>query len=169
MHGHAKQFLSVFLALALVLSFTGCAARVGHVTDLPTGVTEQQAKAWDTAVADLHKIADLNSAARKAVISVRTAGAFPNDVAYAAALTAIGHIDQYEIEAAEFLKAQPSVFGASQQQKLKSELSLISGELLALNSIDGLPGIKNPDTKQTISQIIAEITGTANLILSLQF
>lgn len=161
-----KQFSSLLLATILILS--GCAARVAHVTDLPPGVTEQQAKNWDTAVADLHKIADLNSAARKALIAVRNAGAFPSDEYYAKAITAVGHIDQYEVEAAHFLEQMPKAFGTSQQQKLRSELGLISSELAELNSIGAVPGIKNPDSQQTIGQIIAEITATANLILAIQ-
>jgi hypothetical protein len=160
-------FAGLFV-LSLVLLFDGCAARVAHVTDLPAGVTEAQAKNYDAAVADLHKIADLNSAARQAIIAVRGSGAFPNDAEYAKAITAIGHIAQYEIEAVQFLQQQPKSFGAPQQQKLKSELSLISDELATLNSIGSLPGIKSAGTQSTVGQIIAEITGTANLILGLQ-
>jgi hypothetical protein len=160
-------FVCLFIVSVIAaFSLAGCAARVTHVTDLPAGVTEQEAKNWDAAVAGLHKVADLNTAVRKAVITARNAGAFPNDAAYATVLTTVGHVAQYEKESSDYLKQQPKTFGEPQRQKMKSEFQLIGGELQTLTSIGALPGIKNPDTQSTVQQIIVEIITTLNLILS---
>lgn len=162
-----KRFFAVFFTIALILSMSGCAARVAHVTDLPTGVTEQQAKNWDAAIADLHKIADLNSTLRKAVIIIRNDGLFTSDEYYTKALTAVGRIDQYELESVNYLQQQPKLFSESQRQKLQSEMGLISDEISTLVMINAT-GIKNEGSKTTVGQIIGEITAVANLILALK-
>jgi hypothetical protein len=162
-----RKLLGVILAGTVAMS-GGCAARVAHVTDLPAGVTEQQAKNWDAAVAGLHKLATLTTTLRQGVITARGAGVFPDDHVYAAALVSIGRIDQAQIEAADFLKQQPKNFGAPVRAKLFADLNTISQELVALNQV-GAADIKNSDSQKNILAIIAEITATANLVLNLTF
>lgn len=146
----------------------GCGPRVKVVTDLPVNVSEQQAKTWDSEVGNLHKIADTMKTLRTGLGVVHNSSDFLSDEYYYKALTAIGHVDQYILEADRYLQEQPKLFGTPQQQKLKSEMGLISAELMTLTNINAT-GVKSDGSKTMVGQMIAEITSTVNLILSFQF
>jgi len=51
-------FGSVVFSVSDDRGLVGCAARVAHVTNLPAGVSEQQAKNYDVAVATCTRSAD---------------------------------------------------------------------------------------------------------------
>lgn len=173
-----KQFDRFFFTTALMAVFlvvgafglgtylSGCAARVGHVTDLPQGVTEQQAKNYDAEIANLHKIADVTTTLRRAVISVRGAGAFPDDAAYGKLLLMIGKLDQAQLAATAYLRGAPEYFGETQKQKIKDIFSDVTAEIQQLNA-SGVTGIKNPDSLKQINTLIGELAGFVNLVLSL--
>ncbi len=170
-------FTLTFVIGALALAFTlgGCAARQKNVTNLPAGVTQAQAQAWDTAVANLDKIAQTVSTLRQSVIALNkatvtdangTRAVFPDGKQYAAALTTIGKIDQLEIDAANFLKAQPQNWSLSTQQKVQKDTVQIQALLQELVT-QQITGIKNPNAQSQVQGLIAQLGGLATAILSL--
>lgn len=156
----------VALLMFLAIYCGGCAARVKNVTNLPPGVTQAEAQQWDSEVANLHKIADVASTLRQTVITLHTSGELTDDVVYVKALQSLGRVDQVEIQAVQYLKAQPSTFGTSQKTTIKLYVQQIAQELLTLNSI-GATGIKNPDSQKAVNSLLTEISTAANLVLSL--
>lgn len=159
---------SILTAVFFACTLAGCAARVQHVIDLPAGVTEQQAKDWDSAVANLHKIAATTSTLRKSVIALRNDGVFPNDDAYASALQVLGKIDQIQVAASDLLRQQPKAFGQPQRQQIALYMQMVSAELKLLNTA-GATGIKNADSRKQFDDLVSEITGLAGLVLNLTF
>jgi len=153
-------------AMAMAWALGGCSARVAHVTNLPAGVTEQQAKDWDAAVRDLHQIAVTTNALREAVVAVRTAGSFPDDHAYAVTLESIAKVDALQIQAAGFLRQSPNNFGASQKQVITANVSAIAQELQTLNST-GVTGIKDKASLSTVNTALANLTGWVSVVLNL--
>ena len=139
----------------------GCAARVQHVTDLPTGVTEQQVKDWDAEVAALHKIAAATSSIRQSVIDLHNAGAFPDSPAYIKVLQSIGKVDQLEQVAAEYLQQTPKTFGQPQKDKVKALVAQIGNEL------NDLANLNYFGTGTKARQYIGEALAAFNLALTL--
>jgi phospholipase/lecithinase/hemolysin len=153
-----------FLAVAvLALALNGCAARVAHVTNLPAGVTEQQAKNYDAAVAGLHKIAATNSALRKSLISLR--GVF-DDRTYGITLLALAKIDEAELSASAYLRDAPEYFGDTQKQRIADIFSNVANQIQALNT-EGITGIKDPETLKQVNGLISELTAGVNLVIAL--
>jgi len=154
-------------AAAAVLAFvlTGCAARVAHVTNLPAGVTEQQAKDYDAAVGDLHKIATVTSTLRQTVIDLRNAGLF-EDTAYSTTLIALTKIDQAQLAASAYLRDAPEYFGEPQKKKIADIFSSIVTQIAQLN-FAGATGIKNPASLKQVNGLLAELTAVVNLVLAL--
>jgi len=169
-----KRFAIVaFLISSFVL--TGCAARQKTVTNLPAGVTQAQVQSWDAAVANLDKIAQTVSTLRQAVIALNqqtvtdstgTHKILPDGSTYVAILTSIGKIDQAEIDASAYLKAQPQNWGVDAQTKVKNEIAIIQQELAAINT-QQLAGIKSQSAQNQVQQLINNLGGLAALILSL--
>jgi hypothetical protein len=157
-----KRFATLFLVLAL----TGCAARQKTVTGLPAGVTQAQVQSWDTAVANLHKIAATVSAARQAVIGLNKQGTFPDGPAYVVTLQSLGKIDEVEQSSVAYLDTVPQNWSSSIAATIQANMQTISGLIQAINS-QGLTGIKDPNSLSQINTFISEITGFANIILSL--
>jgi hypothetical protein len=152
--------------LAVAVSCAGCAARVKNVTDLPTGVTQQQAQNWDAAVRNLHEIATTTSNIRQAIIGLRNAGAFPNNDAYAAALQGVARIDQIQLAASDLLKQQPQAFGQPQKQQIALYMNLITGEIEKLNAA-GATGTKNPETVKQFNDLLTSLTNLVKITLAL--
>jgi hypothetical protein len=175
-----RYLCSLVLSLSLFVAnipLAGCGARVKHVTNLPTGVTEKQVQDWDSAVANLHKIATVTSTLRKTVIGLNkqtyTIGVggvpqkvFPDGPEYATALGAIAKVDQTQIAAANFLQTVPKTWPSSTQEKVREYMNTIAEELKKLNAV-GATGIHNANSMQQVSQIIGELTSAVGLILSL--
>jgi len=113
-----KRF-TIFVFLISSFVFAGCAARQKTITNLPAGVTLTQVQAWDSAVANLDKIASSTTAARQAIITLHTQGVIPDGVTYGKILTALAKIDQGEISAAAFLKAYPNTWSPGLATKMK--------------------------------------------------
>ena len=165
-----KQF--VFSLSGFVLA--GCAARQKTVTNLPAGVTQSQAQNWDSAVANFDKIAQTVSTLRQAVIALNqqtvtasgTHKVLPDGATYVAILTAIGKIDQAEIDASNFLKAQPQNWGVDAQTKVKNEIAIIQQEIAAINS-QGLTGIKDQNAQNQVQQLVNNLSSLTAVILSL--
>ena len=153
------------LSLAAALLFSGCAARTKNVTNLPPGVTLAEVQSWDKEVAALHKMATITSSVRQGVIGIQKAGAFPDSAVYVNALRAIGKVDQLELAASDYLRSTPEYFGQPQKDKIRGMLNDIAGELEGLN-VQSLAGIKNAQTKQQVSNLVAELVATLNLALS---
>jgi hypothetical protein len=155
------------LLLALCVSsiyFCGCAARQKNVTNLPAGVTLAEVQHWDSAVANLDKIAQTTSTARKAVMDLNQQGLVAGEY-YGKILTTFGKIDQLQIDAVQFLKSQPKNWGASTQAKVNNDLSLIQAELQNLTQ-QQMVGIKSAGAQKQVGALITEIGDLAALILS---
>ena len=164
----------LFLCVGFLL-LDGCSARQKTVTNLPPGVTQGQAQSWDTAVANLDKIANSTSTLRQAVIALNTATVtdaqgthkvIPDGATYAAILTSIGKIDQAEQDAVQYLRAQPQNWGISTQARIKNDVALIQAELSNITQ-QQLTGIKNSAAQQQVQGLISTIGNSALLILSL--
>jgi hypothetical protein len=161
--------------LVVTLCLTGCAARQKQVTNLPAGVTQAQVQNWDSAVANLDKIAQTVSTLRQAVITANqtmvtdssgTHKLFPDGPAYVAFLTSIGRIDQLEIDSSAMLKAQPQNWGVDVQTKIKNNMALMQQEIAAINS-QGLIGIKSASAQAQVQQLTTNLSNLALLIVSL--
>jgi len=159
----------------VALSLTGCAARQKQVTNLPANVTQTQVQNWDSAVANLDKIAQTVSALRQAVIqlnettvtdSTGTHKVLPDGSTYVAILTSIGKIDQLEIDASALLKAQPQNWSVDTQTKIKNDVALIQQELQTINT-QQLAGIKNASAQAQVQQLITNLASLSALILTL--
>lgn len=157
---------NIVLVAALALSMVACGARVKNVTDLPAGVTQKSVQDYDTAVADLHKIASLTSTVRQGVVDARVAGVFPDDVAYARTLQSLGFVDGIQFDASQYLRTVPNTFGAPEKAKLQQYIVKIQAELSKLSTA-GAIGIKNSDMQQTVVQSLNELVSIANLIFSI--
>ena len=152
--------------LVVALTLSGCAARQKTVTNLPAGVTQQQAQNWDSAVANLDKIAQTVSTLRQAVIALNQQKLLPDGSTYVAILTSIGKIDQAEIDASAFLKAQPQNWGVDAQTKVKNEIAIIQQEIAAINA-QQLAGIKSQSAQNQVQQLVNNLSSLATLVLSL--
>ncbi len=156
-----------FVVAVLALSMASCAARVKTVTNLPTNVTQKQAQDYDAAVASVDRISVVTTSLRTGLIQLNRDGIFPDGPEYAAAVTAVGKVDQLQISAATFLKSTtPDKFDASAKVRLGQYMSQISTEIQNINSA-GLTGIKNPNSLNTINNLIGQVTGLVNLVLNL--
>jgi hypothetical protein len=153
-------------SVVLACSLAGCAARVAHVTNLPPGVTEQQAKNYDAAVGDLHKIALTTSTLRQAVVDLRGAGLFPDDTAFVTALRSLAKIDEAQLAASAYLRDAPEYFAEPQKQKIRDIFASITSEIQRLNAA-GVTGIKNPASQDKVNGLITELTSVVNLVLAL--
>jgi len=151
-----------FLVSSFVLS--GCAARQKNVTNLPAGVTLAEVQHWDSAVANLDKIAQTTSTARKAVMDLNQQGLVSGEY-YGTILTSFGKIDQLQIDAVQFLKMQPKNWSVSTQLKVKNDLALMQSELQNLTQQQIL-GIKNAGAQKQVGALVTEIGDLAALILS---
>jgi hypothetical protein len=148
-----------------VMGACGCAARVAHVTNLPAGVTEQQAKNYDAEVANLHKIALVTSTARQTIINLRNQG-ITDDAYLRLTLPLIAKIDEAELAASSYLRDAPEYFAEPQKQRLRDIFQNVLAQLEQLNAA-GATGIKNPDSLAKINGLLAELGGVINLVLSL--
>jgi hypothetical protein len=166
-----------FLGLALLLSLllVGCAYRQKNVTGLPVGVTQAQVQNWDTAVAKFNEIALITSALRQSVIALNgatitdangTHKILPDSTVYVAFLQSIGKIDQAQIDAAAFLKAQPKNWGTSTQTTVRNDVALITAELHVITS-QQLTGVKNAGAVNQLQQLITQLGTAASAILAL--
>jgi hypothetical protein len=157
------------------LAACGCAARVGHVTNLPAGVTETQAKNYDAAVGDLHKVALVTTTLRQTVLDLRGAGLFPDDAMFVTAIRSIAKIDEAQLAASAYLRDAPEYFAEPQKQKIRDIFASITAEIDRLNAagVTGIknPGsqdrIKNPGSQDKVNQLITELTSMVNLVLAL--
>lgn len=157
---------NVLAVLVLSLAIGGCAARVKTVTNLPAGVTQAQAQNWDSAVANLDKIASAVSSARQAVIAANKGGVFPDGKPYITTLETLGKIDQLQLSASAILKASPNNFSDSVKGQVADYMNQIAQQILVLNS-QGTTGIKDANTQQTVAKFIGQITAAVALVLSL--
>ena len=161
-----KNAARVFFISLLSATLCGCAIRTRNVTNLPAGVTQAQAQAWDSEVATLDKVAAATSALRQAVIALEKQGAFPDTVAYVKALQTVAKIDQAELAASTYLKQQPEYFGVPQKQKVQGLLNDIGSQIQGLN-LQTRVGIKDPASQNQLSAVVADLTNVVNIALSL--
>jgi hypothetical protein len=149
----------------VALCMTGCAARQKNITNLPAGVTLAEVQHWDSAVANLDKIAQTTSTLRKAVVSLNQQGVISDGEYYGKFLTALGKIDQLQIDAVQFLKSQPKNWGVSTQLKVKNDLALMQQELLNITQ-QQLAGIKSAGAQKQVGALVTEIGDLAAIVLS---
>jgi hypothetical protein len=163
-----KSFLALCLSSSML--FAGCAARVKNVTNLPPGVTLQQAQNWDAAVADLHKIASTVSTLRKALTDLHSAQydgkPVLSDEYYSEALRMLGNADLMELAAEGVLRKSPQNFSSSAKTQVTFYVQQISTELNQLNAA-GATGIKNPNSLQQVNALLGDLSGIVGLILAL--
>src|SRR5271157_1458628 len=141
-----RRRFAIFAFLVSSFVFVGCAARQKNITNLPAGVTQTQAQQWDSAVANLDKIASTTSAVRQAVIAMNAQDPIPAPY-YGHILVALAKIDQSQISAAAFLKAYPNTWTPGLAAQMQNYMNDISAQLQALTQ-SGLVGIKNPTSQQ---------------------
>jgi len=151
-----RNRFAIFALLVSSLCFSGCAARQKNITNLPANVTQTQVQNWDTAVANVDKISTVTTALRQAVIGLRTQGVITDDKVYAAILTSLGRVTLLQVDAANYLKAQPNNWGVDTQTKVKNDLALIQAELNAITQ-QQLVGIKNVSAQQQVQQLILSL------------
>jgi len=170
-----RNRFAIFAVLVSSFVLFSCAARQKNITNLPPGVTQTQAQNWDTAVANLDKISQVTTTVRQSVIALNQATVtdatgthkiIPDGAVYVAILTSLGKIAQAQIDAANYLKAQPQNWGVDTQTRVKNDLAIIQQELTAITQ-QQLAGIKNANAQSQVQQLIAEIGSAAALILSL--
>lgn len=160
------RFLNSLLCfISFFCGFVGCAARQKNVTNLPAGVTLAEVQNWDSAVANLDKIAQTTSTLRQAIIGLYQQGAISDGATYGKFLTSLGKIDQLQIDAVQFLKAQPKNWGVSTQLKVKNDLALIQQELLNITA-QQLAGIKSAGAQKQVGTLVTKIGDFAAIILS---
>jgi PBP1b-binding outer membrane lipoprotein LpoB len=158
-----RKILALCLGSSMI--FAGCAARVKNVTNLPPGVTLQQAQNWDSAVANLHKIASVVSTLRQSLVDLHKGGVL-SDVYYSDALRIVGNIDRLELSAEIVLRGSPQNFSLSTKQQVGLYVQQISAEIQTLNAA-GVTGIKNQKSLTTINTLLSDLTSIVGLILSL--
>lgn len=161
-----KRNRAVVAVLLLTVSLAGCAARQKNVTNLPAGVTLTEAQQWDTAVANLDKIASFTSSARQTVISLNKQGVFPDGPNYVTSLQVLGKVAQLQLSASTLLKAAPGNFSVSTKGQVQALLQEISQQLTVLNT-NGVTGIKDPSSLQQVNSLISNLGAAVALILSL--
>jgi len=161
--------LLVVVVLGAVF-FSGCAARVKNVTNLPPGVTLQQAQTWDAAVANLHKIASTVSTFRQTLTDLHAAQYDGKPVLsneyYSEALRMIGNVDRLELSAEVVLRQSPQNFSLTAKQQVGIYVQQIATELNQLNAA-GVTGIKNPKSLQQVNNLLGEVSSIVALILAL--
>jgi hypothetical protein len=160
----AVAFVVAVLAGIMVLS--GCAARVKNVTDLPPDVTLVQAQQWDTAVANLHKIAVSTSTLRKIAIDLNKQGVLPDGPAYSSILTAIAKVDRLQLADEGFLRQAPHNFGAPVKAQIAADSQTIA-DLMTPLIASGTLDVKDTATKTQLTQLFSEIAAAAQLSISL--
>ena len=162
----------IVIVLALSLTLAGCAPRQKAITNIPAGVTQAQVQSWDSAVANLNKIAVANSGARKLLIQLHNTNdangnaIFPSGPVYATSITVVGKIDQVENAAASFLQTVPNDWSASTKTKVADYMSQISNLVQQLNS-ESVIGIKDSNSQNQVNTFISEISSAISLTLSL--
>lgn len=157
-------FLFVAACIAGVL-FAGCAARYSSVTGLPAGVTEKQAKDWDAAIANLHKIAIASSFVRQGIMDVNKATPLDKEY-YGQFLGYIAKVDELQLSASALLRQRPEYFGSSEQVTIGKYASDIMAELAKLNTL-GVTQIKNADSAKRMNALLADLSASAKLVLAL--
>jgi hypothetical protein len=159
--GYAILIILLFANFVMV----GCAARVKHVTNLPAGVTEKQARDYDAAVGNLHKIAASTSAFRQSVINLRNQGMITDDGYYVSLLQGISRVDQLQLAATGVLRDSPEYFAQGKTQVLQYTQE-ISKEIAKLNGA-GVTGIKSATAQTEITRLLGEITAATALVIAL--
>lgn len=159
-----KRFtIFAFLISSFVLA--GCAARQKNITNLPAGVTLAEVQNWDSAVANLDKIAQTTSTLRQAIVALNQQGVISSGEYYGKFLTSLGKIDQLQIDAVQFLKSQPKNWGVSTQLKVKNDLALIQQELLNITA-QQMVGIKSAGAQKQVGAMVTQIGDLTAIILS---
>jgi hypothetical protein len=164
-----------FLALILAVSLCGCAAKQ-TITNAPAGVPISAVQSWDQATSTLAKIAVVTTNLRQVIISLNkatfvngsgvTTQVFPDGPAYTSTLTAIGKIDQLQIQAANILAAQPQNWNQSTSVQIAALIQQI-GQAIGQLTAEGLLGIKNPTSQTEVQSLITELTSLTSIIVSL--
>jgi len=164
-----RSYLRAFKIIclgAVLVSLSGCAARVKNVTNLPPGVTLQQVQNWDKAVQTLSQISTLTTTARTSIIELHTVGLLKDGPTYVTALEVIGKVDQLQLSASAVLKQSPNNFSDTVKMQVQDYMRQIGAQLIALNQ-NGVTGIKNPNTQTQVADLIGQITALTALILTL--
>lgn len=160
-----KRFSSLLLYFVASLLLSSCAARQKNITNLPAGVTLAEVQNWDSAVANLDKIAQTTSTLRQAIVALNQQGVIADGDTYGRLLTSLGKIDQLQIDAVQFLKTQPKNWGVSTQLKVKNDLTLIQQELLNITQ-QQMAGIKSAGAQKQVGAMVTQIGDLAAIVLS---
>lgn len=160
-----KNVLAI-ACLSFTLTISGCASRVGTVTNTPTGVTQAEVKNWYQATGAFTDISTTSHNLLATIIQIHDQGNWTDKASYETALRAIGKIDQTQIEASKFLKTVPDNWSQPTQAKVKIYTDQIAAEFQNVNS-SGATGIKNPTSLQTINDLLGNGSKAVSLILSL--
>jgi hypothetical protein len=168
-------FVLPFYLCGIFVALTGgCAARTTTVTNLPPNVTQTEVQRWDSAVANLDKIAQTVSTLRQLTQALCSATVTtPSGTGPVLAtgtcdllLTDIGKIDQAEIAAAGVLQAVPNTWGASTTSQIAQYTQIITAALSDITA-NGLAGIKNPTAVAQVQSFLATISGAVTIIEAL--
>jgi hypothetical protein len=154
------------------LGIAGCAARQSNITNLPTGVTLSEVQKWDTATANLAKIATAVTAARQSVLFLCDTPVPTSGVPLVSAAACIkmaddlGKIDQVQIAASQYLQTVPNSWGTPVAAQVASFISTITLQLQDINSY-GVTGISNPTSVSEVNGFLSTISASAAIIAAL--
>jgi hypothetical protein len=151
MEDYNMRFKSIAIALlaSASLLFSGCAARVQHVTGTPAGVNETQVKDWYGVVGALHQVSSANHSAFLVVTGFRDAGVWPDEGSYVAVLQDLGRIDVLELQADGLLQQQPNQWNQPLQAQVKSMLEEMLTKLADIPTQQAV-GVKDAEKQQKL-------------------
>jgi len=154
------------LILVSVLFLGGCAPRLTHVTNTPTGVTEQQVMNWYSAVGTVTATSDITVKLHQAWTNVHAMPIGITDDVYVKGLQVLGKMDQLNIQTAQFLQTVPKDWSVSTQQRMQDYGNQILSQIELLNT-NGVTNIKNPQSLATINGFIEDAKAGINLLFTL--
>lgn len=157
--------LSLCVALVLGLGLVAGCRKLGHVTNLPQNVTEQEVKDWYAATGALQVIGEYTDDATKAIIKLRGLGLFKDDARYQLTLTSLGRVSQAGIHARNILNQSPNHFGESEKAQIRGLIESMEQEIQKANT-EGLTGLNSDDAK-AINTTIQSIDGAVQIILAM--
>lgn len=157
---------SICIVLSVAIGLMAGCPKLGHVTNLPQNVAEQEVKDWYQATGALQVIGEYTDDATKAIIKLRGLGLFQDDERYQLTLTSLGRIAQAGIHARNILNQAPGHFGDSQKSQIRGLIESMEQEFQKANN-EGLTGVKNSASATALNATIQALDGAIQIILAM--
>lgn len=152
------------VVILLVISMSTACHRQMVVTNLPTGVTQQQVQNWYAAVGIFKMAAETTQSLTNAAISMHLD--FPDEATYQKTLEALGNMAQIEAQAGMYLDTVPNNWNqpiSTQVKNYANQLSVLAKTALT----DGLAHVKNPTKVAAIKTLIDGLNLTIQTAVTL--